>query len=494
MAGIVASVLVIFVTLYVMITVLPTISLDCPYRTPLSAIFWRFIPLHWTQPHRHGAGSSRAAAQSPRRTRCPLDTGDLTDNTGLLPFVEATHEIIDGPTGLRGVDDHLFRLVLQTADPHTSLPRRILSLLWSAETLPLHDPLRDRRQTASLRALWALGIVTARITRGSANDVYIGCASLYGLHIPEMYRLSVNAVISYVHSKSIQARFEDIRAMFSAGDVSVPREQTRLILFLRTTVPTLDHDCQREGIMRKPMEILRRLAESDPDEVGCGEEFAAAVQCIDEVHEISRWPVYFAKFAIGLIVPDAMTVPVHLLPSRALPHTKRLPAALHAMLDHPSQNDLDVIMRCSLRLSPLLDQNSFVPIIYWYLGNRTGDANWQYALGDCRLDVLAKTIATDITEKDVLEQPVLCGLVRLWSVGNVFNSCNVSYGLSYIDGCVQHAEDAFHAQRILILSSATLARSTSTLSDLEAALGGRSRSLNVIYGPTSISATSLRLP
>jgi hypothetical protein len=56
--------------------------------------------------------------------------GNLTpQHNELLPFVEATHEVIDGPTGLRRVDDYLFRLVLQTEDPHTSLPRRILSLL-----------------------------------------------------------------------------------------------------------------------------------------------------------------------------------------------------------------------------------------------------------------------------------------------------------------------------------------------------------------------------
>ncbi|KAF8186142.1 hypothetical protein K438DRAFT_1836099 [Mycena galopus ATCC 62051] len=94
-----------------------------------------------------------------------------------------------------------------------------------------------------------------------------------------------------------------------------------------------------------------------------------------------------------------------------------LPASLHAMLGDSAQNDLDVIMRCALRLLPLLERKSFVPIIYWYLANRTGDANWQYAFGDCRLDVLAKTITADITGKDVVDQPMLCGLVRLclWS-------------------------------------------------------------------------------
>ncbi|KAJ7803416.1 hypothetical protein B0H14DRAFT_2888169 [Mycena olivaceomarginata] len=110
------------------------------------------------------------------------------------------HEIIGGPTGLR-----------RTADAHTSLPRRILSLLWSAETLPLQDPLRERRQLAGFRALWAL-----------ASEVFgIGRGSLHALSIPVAYRLSLDAV-------SIQARFEDIRTLFAARDLSLPRDRRRV--------------------------------------------------------------------------------------------------------------------------------------------------------------------------------------------------------------------------------------------------------------------------
>ncbi|KAJ6481527.1 hypothetical protein C8R47DRAFT_982322, partial [Mycena vitilis] len=35
MAGIVSGVLVVFAALYIVITILPVVSLDCPYRTPL---------------------------------------------------------------------------------------------------------------------------------------------------------------------------------------------------------------------------------------------------------------------------------------------------------------------------------------------------------------------------------------------------------------------------------------------------------------------------
>lgn len=55
--------------------------------------------------------------------------------------------------------------------------------------------------------------------------------------------------------------------------------------------------------------------------------------------------------------------------------------------------------------------------------------------------------------------------------GNIFNNCDVSYGLPFHAACAKHVEEMFHATRILILASATLARSTSALSNLQAALG-----------------------
>ncbi|KAK6978216.1 Fe-containing alcohol dehydrogenase [Favolaschia claudopus] len=52
-----------------------------------------------------------------------------------------------------------------------------------------------------------------------------------------------------------------------------------------------------------------------------------------------------------------------------------------------------------------------------------------------------------------------------------FNNCNVSYGLPFHEACAKHAENTFHAAHVLILASATLARTTTAVSDLQAALG-----------------------
>ncbi|KAJ6549928.1 putative Fe-containing alcohol dehydrogenase [Mycena capillaripes] len=59
------------------------------------------------------------------------------------------------------------------------------------------------------------------------------------------------------------------------------------------------------------------------------------------------------------------------------------------------------------------------------------------------------------------------------SYGEIFNNCDISYGLPFTVACAKHAEDTFHATRILILSSGTLARTTSRLTDLQAALGDK---------------------
>ncbi|KAF7366164.1 hypothetical protein MVEN_00493400 [Mycena venus] len=442
MAGIVTSVLVVFITFYVIITVLPVISLDCPYRTPFSDIFWRIVQylamvLNLPSTGRNLTDEVLAAAMQRRDIRderAVLWTLEaLTDNNELLPFVEATHEIIDGPTGLRRVDDYLFRLVLQTEDPHTSLPRRILSLLWSAETLPLNDPLRDRRQIAGLRALWALGIVTARIARAPASEVYgINRTGLYALRIPATYRLSLEAVITYVYLKSIQTRFEDIESMFSSRDLSIPRERRRLVQSLRSMISGLEHDCKRAGMaleVETLLRILEQFANSDCDDPESALE--TAKQVMERMHSgrMISWPMHYSKIVIRLVdaafregvapyrmlptckevFPGVLAAPGQLLPLETFlgKGPEVLPPSLHVSLGDASQNDLDTIMRCGLRLLPLLDPTTFLPTIYWYLSNL--------------LDVLAEaTLAGTTSGAMFVDADWLRGISRLCLWSNKF--------------------------------------------------------------------------
>ncbi|KAJ6469542.1 hypothetical protein DFH09DRAFT_1111154 [Mycena vulgaris] len=262
------------------ITLLLVISLDCPYHTPLSGICWHFVQslclfLSLPSTNRSLTDAILAAALKRRDTRderAVLWTLDsLTDNTELLPFVEAIPDIIYGPAGFRRVDDHLFRLVLQLRDSHTSLPSRILALLWSAEPLPLDDPLRHRRHMEGLRALWALGIVASRISSAPTNTVYgINEASLCPLAIPESYCMTLEAVIAYVHLRNIKTRFEEIEAMLSLRDVSLARERKLLIRLLRSRVPSLDSDVQERGLptpeIHSALAIVIQISRSHPED------------------------------------------------------------------------------------------------------------------------------------------------------------------------------------------------------------------------------------
>ncbi|KAJ7677740.1 putative Fe-containing alcohol dehydrogenase [Mycena polygramma] len=54
---------------------------------------------------------------------------------------------------------------------------------------------------------------------------------------------------------------------------------------------------------------------------------------------------------------------------------------------------------------------------------------------------------------------------------SMFNNCNISYGLPFQAACAKHAEETFHAKHVFVISSSTLARSTSALKDLQDALG-----------------------
>ncbi|KAJ7149641.1 hypothetical protein C8R46DRAFT_1358710 [Mycena filopes] len=452
MTAIVSSVLVVFVTFYAVITILPVVSLDCPYRTPLSGPFWRAVQhlaalLHLPSTSRSlteavlNAAMQRRDIRDERAVLWTLEA--LTDNTELLPFVEAAHDIIHGPTGFRRVDDHLFRLVLKTADPHTSLPQRIVSLLWSTDTLPPTDPLRERRTLAGLRALWALGIVAARVTRAPASAVYaIDLESMDALALPTPYRLSLRAVTAYVQLKGIEARFADIGALLSLGGdhfLSAPRERRRVARVLRGVLPGLLRDCgQRRLAAPEAFALLRQLAEDEPGEHAARTLARGVVRQLDEA-PVFDWAVQHFGVAARLlrvafeegvapykllatceeIVPDPVglarrargegVVPKFHIP----PHIHLGP--LRAFIKVPTLNDLDTIIHCAVRLLPLMvTSGDLVQTIHWYAANRARcPTALGYAFAECDWPSLGKAILDDLVARPTLPDATLHGLATL---------------------------------------------------------------------------------
>ncbi|KAF7341593.1 hypothetical protein MSAN_02056400 [Mycena sanguinolenta] len=105
-------VLVVFILLYTVLTILPVLRLDYPYRTPLSAPLWSILQSPFgffdksdSMPRETmtEAVAGLALQDMKRRDQRALEwtLDSLTDDIELLPFVEAILDIILGPNGFR---------------------------------------------------------------------------------------------------------------------------------------------------------------------------------------------------------------------------------------------------------------------------------------------------------------------------------------------------------------------------------------------------------
>lgn len=110
------AVLVVFLVMYLTITVLPLISLDSPYFTPLSGMGWRlwqqaramFSPKDETPSHTSMEDALRAASSRETSRRDELAVqwtlASLTGDSELLKFLEAIPDAMSGPGGLRSAN------------------------------------------------------------------------------------------------------------------------------------------------------------------------------------------------------------------------------------------------------------------------------------------------------------------------------------------------------------------------------------------------------
>jgi hypothetical protein len=111
--------------------------------------------------HRITDAMLNMALESPeaRDQRAMLWTMEsITDDTELLPFLEAIPEAIYGMKGFHRVNDHVFIPLLDSTDPQLSLSERIMNLLNSCRNLDKKDPLQERRVNACMKAIWALSM------------------------------------------------------------------------------------------------------------------------------------------------------------------------------------------------------------------------------------------------------------------------------------------------------------------------------------------------
>lgn len=242
------GVLAIFLILYVILTGLPVIFLDFPYRTPLSALFWRLLqrfhgPRNGCSPESYYSLTEAIVEGSLRR---PLDRDDvaicrtvssLTDDSELLPFVEAIPDVIHGPKGLRSVNDHLLFSLLQANDPHILFVNRILDLLRNSNSPWVDQDLRHRRQTACFKATmsiaWMLNARSSKSSVPSSRRIFwFDMDILDALNAPNIdcyFSIPARAVVRYSWLNSLQDQIGRIQKLLQDCEPTSESSQRRVL-------------------------------------------------------------------------------------------------------------------------------------------------------------------------------------------------------------------------------------------------------------------------
>ncbi|KAJ7892648.1 hypothetical protein B0H13DRAFT_2038131 [Mycena leptocephala] len=173
MTVIAATLLVLVTTAYSVLTFLPLGYMDCPYRTPLSGVFWRLLQhskmifsrsVTSKQPETMVEAMTRGASEgSPMRKardyRALVWTvKSLADDIELEPFVDALPDVLWGPMGRR----HTYADHIRSLAHEVQLCSRIDSLYGSSIEGILSREASIPRQISSYKAFWAIASLAKR--------------------------------------------------------------------------------------------------------------------------------------------------------------------------------------------------------------------------------------------------------------------------------------------------------------------------------------------
>ncbi|KAJ7927743.1 hypothetical protein B0H13DRAFT_2265401 [Mycena leptocephala] len=210
--------LVIITGVYSLLTVLPSLYPDCPYRTPLSGAYWHLMrSLSRARPRRRSVSDDaiggntfkspvefmfeKATKYSNARTKrdgqaLAWTVKSLSDDAELEPFVEAIPEVLWAANQrLYNYDAPIRRLM---EDPHLELFDRIHNLLRGCDTGLLTPEAAKRRQISCYRTIWALG------------SLYMDCALPefldFGATFTDLRTMDPDIVPYAVSAQAVQAR------------------------------------------------------------------------------------------------------------------------------------------------------------------------------------------------------------------------------------------------------------------------------------------------
>ncbi|KAF5352180.1 hypothetical protein D9758_009220 [Tetrapyrgos nigripes] len=183
---IVTFVLVAFLVVYLMLTILPLLYLDAPYRTPLSNLLWsagNAMGMFLSRRHHFGRGEqtlTEAMLEKPLQDTMARDQKamiytmkSLSDDSELLPFIEAIPDAIYDPRtrdrlgythGVRTTNGSLLSAILLSSDPEVNILSRITQFIWRSESWT-EVSFRERSSLACPQALWSLAWMLVQTPR-----------------------------------------------------------------------------------------------------------------------------------------------------------------------------------------------------------------------------------------------------------------------------------------------------------------------------------------
>ncbi|KAF7343206.1 hypothetical protein MVEN_01751800 [Mycena venus] len=242
-------------TIYLCLTILPIISSDAPYRTPLSNVAWGLyqrllVMLYWRRKPSTDEENGMTDHESPlpdksiptmvavmnRDAVVPSSQRDkrdglaivwtfksLTDNNELQPFVEALPDLIYGPNGRRGTYDHVITMLLKDRD--IRLVQRIESLLQTCDSGLLLPDYQIWRRIACLRALWAIAYFLASDSTSTQEtlpvfDRQLLSSQLAHPHPVISYSASAIALVQWIGFCAVSARVQTVLSMLAASRAS----------------------------------------------------------------------------------------------------------------------------------------------------------------------------------------------------------------------------------------------------------------------------------
>ncbi|KAJ7615213.1 hypothetical protein DFH06DRAFT_124694 [Mycena polygramma] len=432
MVGLIASILGGFLVIYAILTVLPVIRLDSPFKTPFSGVLWNLfhklptnilLPQHWTSPSSttmSDAMVEMALRPSEHRDRRAIKwtLESLTDDSELLPFLEAIPDVICGPGGFHRRNDGLFIHLLDIAtNPYTlfehedihrnplSLSERITDFLTSCGNLDVNDPARRHGLTVGIKCLWALGMISdttyhCEYSGGgfwfsqktqkavyAVNDELENLSDSYGLLASAAIRYSgLNNFRKLVISASrltdpIQL-VEDVRNVVEMASMEYSGSTA---LSLRTNLLSAWSDDSRK--LEKTVEvqsILQSLVEDMPwVEASVSIVADLLISAVDEAR--SGCPILLAAYSQTCLrmVPVIHYIPIDQRNARSLSFTAPAFDASPTPAAPGELSDLDHIMKMFFRLLPQLRPEDAIPGFASYLGKRNDLHAIQFATTDC---------------------------------------------------------------------------------------------------------------